>query len=187
MFCVTQTGVGRSQGHNVHAIPDLMRPQALNRFRFSHAIATTQSCHSVDLRKSARYDQIWMVADQRYHAFIVRAIGVVKISLVHQNHGLPGDFVDELADFILWCDAGRGIVRIADINQSLAGGCRHFREVVTEARRKWNLDDLGGINSGVVKNGFESWIGNNQLSSTWSEHQSSSAGRARQWYRTLGQ
>src|SRR5258705_10786148 len=141
MISVIQTGDGRSQGHNVYAVPDLMRAQALNRLRISHAIAATQSCHSVDLRKGARHDQIWMVPDHRYYAFIVGAVSVMKISFVHQNRGFLRNFADELAECVPWGDAGSGIVRIAYIDQSLTGGRRHFRKIVTQARSEGNFND----------------------------------------------
>src|SRR2546428_10892661 len=96
-----------------------MRPHSLNHFPLSYAVTTTQASHPINLRKCPRYDQIWMILDQRNHAFVLGTVGVVIVSLVHENHRLPGSVGDELAHFFLRSDAGRGIVRVADVNQTL--------------------------------------------------------------------
>ena len=74
-----------------------------------------------------------MIFDQRDHALVIRAIGVVEVGLVHQNHCLTRNFRDNLAHFILRRDAGGGIVGVANVDKTFFRRGRHFVEVMAKA------------------------------------------------------
>ena len=118
-----------------------------------------------------------MIFDHRNDAFVVGAVGVMKISLIDQNHGRLRNAVNEIAQVLLRGDAGRGIVGIANINQPFDCRCPHSRQVVRKRLCEWNLNDLRAVDLRVVENRFESRIGDDHLPATWNEFQGRSARR----------
>ena len=100
-----------------------------------------------------------MILDQRNHAFVVGAVGVVEVSFVHQNRRLARSFRDKLTHVILRRDAGGRIIWIADVNEPLLGRGRHLWEIMTEARSERNFHDLSAIDRRVIEDCFKSRIG----------------------------
>ena len=75
-----------------------------------------------------------MIFDQRDHTFVIRTVGVMEIRFVDQNHCVRRSFGDEIAQIVLWRDARRWIVRVADVNQTFAvRGRAHFLEIMRKA------------------------------------------------------
>src|SRR5260370_26812689 len=91
----------------------------------------------------------------------------MKVSLLYQNSCLPRGLQDDVAALVLRSDAGRGVVRVADIDQSFAGRRQHSWQVVTETTGQRNLNDFLLVNVRVVKDSFEGRIGNDQFSAAW--------------------
>ena len=67
-----------------------------------------------------------MLFHQWNDTFIIGAVGVMKVRFVNKNHGLARRFRDEIAQLILRRDAGSGIVRITDVNQTALRGGKHL-------------------------------------------------------------
>src|SRR5678816_487981 len=57
------------EGHDVHTIKYLVSLQPCDVCGLGDAVTTTQSSHTVDLRKRARDDQVWILLHKRDHAF----------------------------------------------------------------------------------------------------------------------
>ena len=87
----------------------------------------------------------------------------MMIGLVNQNDRLAGRFHEQLAHLVLWSDARRGVVGIANVDQSCARLGEHLRHVVTEAGVERHLDDLCHVDACVIEDSFEGWIGNDHF------------------------
>src|SRR6266436_5985080 len=109
-----------------------------------------------------------MILDQRNHNLVVRTVGVVEVSLVHQNHGLAWSFGDIFSQFILWRDAGGGIVRVANVNEPLLGRVGHFSKIMTKATSERNFHDLSTVDARVIENRFKGRIGRDEIAARWS-------------------
>src|SRR5205823_10247007 len=79
-----------------------------------------------------------------------------------EDHCFAWSVCDKFAQLILWRNAGRRIVRVADINQPVLGRSRHFWQIVSKAARQRNFDDVRAIGFRIFKNCFESWIGGDE-------------------------
>ena len=86
----------------------------------------------------------------------------MEISFVHQNHRLTRRFCDEVAHFILWGNAGRGIVRIAHVNESFLRSIHHLWKIMTECGGERNFHDLSAVGGRVINDCFESRIAHHQ-------------------------
>src|ERR1044071_5078144 len=104
-----------------------------------------------------------MILDQRNHALVVGAVCIMMVSLIHENHRLPGRFRDELAQLILWRNAGGRIVWVTDVDQSLFRSRRHLRKVVAKGTVKRNFYALRAADFRMMKDRLEGWIRDNQL------------------------
>ena len=83
----------------------------------------------------------------------------MKVRFVNQNYRLAWNLVDEIAQLILWRNAGRRIVRIADIDQSFARRRQHLRQIMSIGFVERHLYDFRAVNARVIENRFESRIG----------------------------
>src|SRR5437762_13242286 len=86
----------------------------------------------------------------------------MEVCFIYQDHRLRWRFGDEIVKFVLWCDAGSGIVRITDVNESGIRDFRHLGKVMREAVSERNFNDLRSIDGGMMQNCFEGRIGYDQ-------------------------
>ena len=96
-----------------------------------------------------------MIFHQLDRRFVLWAVGIMKVRLVHENHCVARRVCDEIAQLVLWRDAGGGVVRITDVNQTSICGGKHLGQIVGEGAGKWHLHHIGAIRSGVNKNRFK--------------------------------
>src|SRR4029453_2592957 len=99
-----------------------------------------------------------MLLYERDHALVVGAVSIMKGRFVHEDHCFARSFRDEIAHLILRRDAGGGVVRIADVDQTCLRGSKHLRQIVSKAARQWHLYDFSSIRLGIFDYCFERWI-----------------------------
>src|SRR5207249_8356101 len=97
-------------------------------------------------------------------AVVVRIIGVMEVSFIHQDYRLRRCFGDEIGSFILRRETGGRIVRVTNVNKTCICHCAHLAKVVREVVGEWYLNDFRSINGGMLEDGLESWIARHQLS-----------------------
>ena len=88
----------------------------------------------------------------------------MKIRFVHENRCLAWGLRDEVAQILLRRNAGGGIVRVADVDQALLRGSKHFRKIMREGRGQRNLHDLSTVYFGLFENCLEGWISYDKIS-----------------------
>src|SRR6266446_1563923 len=104
-----------------------------------------------------------MILNQRDNTLVIGAIGVVVVSLVDENHRLRACFRNEVVELILWRDAGRWIVGVADVNESFLRRRGHLWQIMAEARCERNLYNIGAAGFRVMKDCLKGWIRDDQL------------------------
>src|SRR6266542_377112 len=105
-----------------------------------------------------------MILYQRDHTFIIETVGVEEVSFVYQNHRLMRSIRDEFPQLILRRNAGGGIIRIADVNQSLLRHSQHFGKIMSKGGGQRDFHHLGTIDAGIIKNCFKSGVSRDKLS-----------------------
>src|SRR5207253_10500866 len=95
---------------------------------------------------------------------VVRAVGVMQVRFVIENHRFARSLRDEIAQIMLESDTGGGIVRVSDINQTSLRSGKHFRQVMREGGGERHLHHFGAISVGIIEYCFESWIRGDKLS-----------------------
>ena len=83
----------------------------------------------------------------------------MKVRFVYENHCFAWSSPEEIAQLILGRDARRGIIRVADVNQTSPRGGKHFWKIMGEGRRQWHLHHFGAIRGCLFQNCFEGRIG----------------------------
>src|SRR6266513_3241040 len=86
----------------------------------------------------------------------------MKVRFVYENHRLGRSLRDEVTQFVFRRDAGGGIIRVANVNQTSFCSGKHSGKIVAEAWSEWSLHYLGAIGAGIIKNCFESRISCNE-------------------------
>src|SRR5438105_1870966 len=104
-----------------------------------------------------------MILEQRDHTLVLGTVRIMMVSFIHENHRLPGSFRDEIAQLILWRNAGGRIVWVADVNESFSCSGRHLGKIVAKDAVKRNLYHLRAAGLRVMKDRLEGWIRDNQL------------------------
>src|SRR5438445_11958400 len=105
----------------------------------------------------------------------------MMVSLIYKNHCLAWSFGNEVPQLILWRDAGRGIVRVADVNQTFICRREHLWQIVAEAAGERNFHNLSAVDARMIENGLERRIGSDHFSATGRECcQGSTTARFRQ-------
>jgi hypothetical protein len=82
----------------------------------------------------------------------------MEIRFVHKNHCFGRSFGYGIAHFIFRRNAGRWIIRVANIDQTSACGGKHFEKIVTETIGQWHLYYFSTIGTGIIEYRFESWV-----------------------------
>jgi hypothetical protein len=99
-----------------------------------------------------------MILYHRDHTLVIGAVGVMKVRLIHENHRFAWRFADEFTEFILGRNAGSGVVRVTNIDQSSLRGGKHLWQIMHKAGGQGHLYDFGAVDCRLLQDRFKSGI-----------------------------